>query len=115
MRKTDRHRAKTLTCEGLSDLVALVRGTPLAVTLLLANGCATPTTGIVPTGEGAYVVTHQGNGAWAATSELRSDAVREANDYCRQQGKTIKIIHTKEVQARAFGGWPEAEVVFSCS
>ena len=82
---------------------------------IFAAACATPTTGVVPTGEGAYVVTRQGNGAWVATAELKAAALQEAGDYCKQRGKPIKVIHTKEIQARPFGGWPEAEVVFSCS
>jgi hypothetical protein len=33
-----------------------------ALTLLLLAGCAVPTTGVVPTGDGYFTVTRQGEG-----------------------------------------------------
>lgn len=96
----------------LAASMTLCRASILSICLA---ACATPTSGVLPAGEGAYVVTHQGSSALVTTADLKAAALREASAYCEQQGKRIKIIHTKEVQARPFGGWPEAEVVFNCS
>lgn len=77
-------------------------------------GCATPSTGIVPRGEGLATVTHQGAGAWVTTDSLKNDAIKEANDHCKASGKTIKVVHTKEIPAGPLGRWPESEVLFKC-
>lgn len=78
-------------------------------------GCSTPTTGVVRSvGGDALTVTHQGSSALASTAELRVNATKEAEEHCLAQGKPIRVIHVKETPARVFGGWPEAEIVFTC-
>jgi hypothetical protein len=87
----------------------------LAVAIfLLASGCATPTTGVVPLGEGMYTVTRQGAGAWVPTAELKAAALIEANQYCESKQRSFKVINVKEIPAGPFGRWPEAEVLFAC-
>lgn len=85
----------------------------LCATFVLA-GCATPTTGIVPRGEGLHTVTRQGEGVWVTPDSLKAAAILEAEAYCKQGGKSVKVVHTKEIQAGAFGRWPESEVLFRC-
>lgn len=87
----------------------------LAASLSLLAGCAVPTTGIVPRNEGLHTVTHQGAGAWVSTDSLRAAAIQEAGAYCQKSGKTVKVVHTKEIPAGPFGRWPESEVLFSCN
>ncbi len=84
-----------------------------AFALALA-GCATPTTGVVPLADGLHRITHQGNSAGVSTNSLRARATQEAADYCAKAGKPLRVIDTQERQARPFGGWPEAEVLFKC-
>lgn len=86
----------------------------IAVCAVVLAGCATPTTGVVPRGEGLSTVTRQGSGAWVSTDSLRADAIQEASAHCGKQGKQVKVVHTKEIQAGAFGRWPESEVLFRC-
>jgi len=83
-----------------------------AATTLVA--CAVPTTGIVPRGEGMYTVTRQGEGFWITTDSLKASAIQEADGFCRQSSKGVKVIHSKEIPAGAFGRWPESEVLFRC-
>lgn len=93
-----------------------MRKLALVAALAAITGCATPTTGVVPTtGEGTYTVTRQGEGFWVTTAELRTAALVEAGQYCEAKKQPIKVIHVKEIPAGAFGRWPEAEVVFACS
>lgn len=93
-------------------MIALV----IAALAVAASGCAVPTSGVVPAeAPDTYTVTRQGDGAWVTTAELRAASLKEASAFCEGKGKTIRVIHTKEVPARPFGGWPEAEVVFACS
>ena len=61
-----------------------------------------------------YTVSRQGNSAWVSTDELKGLALTEASDYCESKQKALKVIHTKEIPARLFGGWPESEVLFMC-
>lgn len=78
------------------------------------SGCAVPTTGVVPRGEGMYTVTRQGNGVWVSTDSLKTAAIGEGDAYCKTQGKGIKVIHNKDIPAGPLGRWPESEVLFKC-
>lgn len=82
--------------------------------VLVLSGCAVPTTGVVPRGEGLATITRQGGGFWVSTDSLKVEAIREAEAHCQQSGKRVKVVHTKEIQAGAFGRWPESEVLFRC-
>ena len=84
------------------------------VIALALVGCATPTTGVVPLGEGMFTVTRQGAGAWVYTAELKAAALKEANEYCESKHRSFKVINVKEIPAGPFGRWPEAEVLFTC-
>ena len=86
----------------------------IIVCVVMLAGCATPTTGVVPRGEGLATVTRQGAGAWVSTDSLSADAIQEASAHCAKQGKQVKVVHTKEIQAGPFGRWPESEVLFRC-
>jgi len=87
----------------------------LAVILaVLLAGCATPTTGIVNSGNGFYTVSRQGEGFWVPTETLKNAALDDANKYCESLHKSILIANVKEIPSGAFGRWPEADVVFSC-
>jgi hypothetical protein len=86
----------------------------VAVLLVALAGCATPTTGIVPRGEGLATVTHQGSGAWVSTDALKAAAIQEADAHCQRNGKHAKVVHTKEIPAGMLGRWPESEVLFRC-
>lgn len=85
----------------------------LAVAFAVLAACATPTTGIVPRGEGMHTVTRQGSGFWVTTDALKTSAILEADAHCKQESKGAKIIHSKEIQAGA-GRWPESEILFKC-
>lgn len=87
----------------------------LFVLAALLSGCATPTTGVIQRGEGLMTVTRQGSSAFVSTESLKADATIEANEYCNRQGMAATVIHTKEIQAGAFGRWPESEILFRCS
>lgn len=90
-----------------------MRGGILFAATVLA-GCATPTTGVVPLSDGLMKIAHQGNGAWVTTDSLKTEATQDAAAYCAKATKTARVIDVKHTQARAFGGWPEAEVLFKC-
>jgi hypothetical protein len=78
------------------------------------SGCAVQSSGVVPLSDGLQKVTRQGSGAWVATSDLKAQGIQEADASCRQTNRRARVIDVKETQARPFGGWPEAEVLFKC-
>lgn len=87
----------------------------LATMVLIAlGGCATPTTGVVPRGEGMSTVTRQGSGAWVTTDSLKVAALQDAGHHCAKSGQRVKLIHSKEIPAGPLGRWPESEVLFRC-
>lgn len=86
---------------------------PSLLALSLA-ACAVPTTGVTPLSDGLYKVAHQGSGAWVTTDSLKVEATKEANSYCEKTSKQARVVDVKQIPARAFGGWPEAEVLFKC-
>lgn len=86
----------------------------LIAAIVSLAGCATPTTGVTPLSDGLYKVAHQGSGAWVTTDNLKTEATKEANTYCSKTGKQVRVVDVKQIPARAFGGWPEAEVLFKC-
>lgn len=88
--------------------------TGLLLSTALLVGCATPTTGIVPRGDGLYTVTRQGDGFWVTTESLKTAALLEAGQHCETSKRSLKVIHIKEIPAGVLGRWPEAEVLFSC-
>lgn len=91
--------------------LACTLGATLSVAMV---GCATPTTGVVPRGEGLHTVTRQGEGFWVTPDSLKAAGILEADSYCKQAGKSVKVVHTKEIPAGALGRWPESEVLFRC-
>nr|WP_145546398.1 hypothetical protein [Variovorax boronicumulans] len=104
---------KSLAVEIRAALSAMRSFCRVAICAVLA-GCAVPTTGIVPLSDGLLKVTHQGNGFWVATANLKTEAAKEAGVYCQQIGRQARVIDVKENQAKPMGGWPEVEVLFKC-
>ncbi len=86
----------------------------LAIAVVLLSACATPTTGVVPDGQGLYTVTRQGDGFWVTTESLKVAAINEANSFCGSKNKNFKLVHSKEIPAGPLGRWPETEILFDC-
>jgi hypothetical protein len=80
----------------------------------LLTACAVPTTGVMPLPDGLQKITHQGNGGWVRTEQLKASAIQEADAYCARGGRKVRVIDVTQREARPLGGWPEAEVLFRC-
>lgn len=85
----------------------------LCAAVLLA-ACATPTTGVVPRGDGMYTVTRQGGSALVSTDSLKTAAIQEADAYCTGKKGKFKLVYNKDIPAGALGRWPESEILFKC-
>lgn len=84
----------------------------ISICALILCGCAVPSTGVVALSDGLNKVTRQGSSASVTTASLKTDAIVEANNGCAP--KRARVIDVKETQAKPFGGWPEAEVLYKC-
>ena len=78
--------------------------------------CTSTSTGVVPIGQDAFMVTHQGGklaGPWTSSSELKAAALIEVNEYCTKQGKMMKVIDSHQ-EGSGVGRLPEAGIQFKC-
>ena len=81
--------------------------------LLFLAGCAATNSGIVPVGNGTFMVSRQAGAFPTGKEPLLAEALTEANGMCSSIQKKIKIITTTE-NMQPIGNFPKASVVFSC-
>ena len=86
----------------------------LVASVLLVCGCAA-NSGVVAIGSGMYMVSRQAATGFSGMGTLKADAMKEANDFCIAQNKTLKILSTDEAEPPfILGNFPKAEVQFTC-
>lgn len=87
---------------------------PLLGIVIVIGGCAS-NTGIVPMGQGRYMVAKQAATGFPGLGNLKGEALVEANQHCTAQGKDMEVLTTTETQPPyVFGNYPRAEVHFQC-
>lgn len=80
----------------------------------LIIGCAI-NSGIVPMGQDTFMVSRQAATGFTGSGDLKAEALREANIFCKKQGKYLQVIHTSEARPPyILGNFPKAEVQFMC-
>lgn len=79
----------------------------------IATGCAT-NTGIVPSGDGNYFASKQGGASmnWSG-GVLKAELIKEADTFCRNNGKTLVLTSSKTIDATLYN-YPSAEIHFIC-
>lgn len=86
----------------------------LPLVMLLLTGCAA-NSGVVPMGQGVYTVSRQAATGFSGSGTLKADAAREADAYCKSQGKSLEVIEVKEAPPPyILGNFPKADVSFKC-
>lgn len=81
---------------------------------LLVTGCAS-NPGVAPLGPDSYVVSRQAATAFSGLGSLRAKALREADEFCKKQGRALRVVHTKDSEPPyIFGNYPRTEVEFMC-
>jgi hypothetical protein len=88
---------------------AVVRAILLLTSLLLA-GCSS-TSGVVPIGNGEYMISCSKKG-FVSGSMVKSQALKQANQYAAQRGKGIEIVSVTSKDMMPFKSDAYAEVVF---
>lgn len=89
------------------------RNTLFSLLLIVISGCTT-SSGVMLDGKDSYRVMHTGDTGFTNSSTLQKNAYKEAASYCSSKGRTVETVRMESKQARPFGGWPEASLLFKC-
>ena len=66
-------------------------------------------------GGDTYFVSRQAATGFSGSSDLKAEALREANQQCAALRKTLEVVEMKEAQPPfILGNYPKAEVQFKC-
>jgi predicted small secreted protein len=80
---------------------------------LLLAGCAT-NSGVIADGKDSYIVIVSGGHRFASTGDLKIEAYKDANAYCRKLDKQLESIAERTVQAGVLSNSSEVELKFKC-
>ena len=82
--------------------------------VVVMGGCAL-NSGVVPMGQDTFMVSRQAATGFSGSGRLKSKALREANQFCESQGKSLQVIHISEARPPyILTNFPKAEVHFMC-
>jgi hypothetical protein len=85
-----------------------------ALSTLMVAGCASQT-GVVPNGQGGYLIAKQAATGLPGLGNLKAEAMVEANQYCQSQGREFLLTSETETQPPyLLGNYPRAEIGFQC-
>ena len=77
-------------------------------------GCAS--SGPIPTGNGAYLLTKQSaGGVFKPGASVKADLLIEANEFCAKSGKQIQLLSADSKNAIPFARTSSAEIQFKCA
>ena len=81
---------------------------------LVLQGCAS-NTGIVPNGQGGYLIAKQAATGFPGLGNLKAEAMSEASQHCASQGREFLLVSAKETQPPyVMGNYPRTEIEFDC-
>lgn len=82
--------------------------------VLVVAGCAT-SSGVTPLGQDTFMISRNGAGFWSSTAQIKAEALKDADEYCRSNDKKMQIVHTSQHEASGRpGDFPGAEIQFMC-
>lgn len=80
--------------------------------LLLISACSS--TGVVPMDQGTYMIGKKSAQAgFGPPNGVKADVYREANEFCENDGKTVKTVDLDVVDS-GFARPGSVELIFSC-
>jgi hypothetical protein len=91
-----------------------MKKTITVITLLLLSGCAIDT-GVVPLSNNVFTITKQAGTGFSGIEGVKEGVLQEANRYCGNQNKKLKVISSEQTQPPyILGNFPRADMRFSC-
>jgi hypothetical protein len=78
------------------------------------TSCASQT-GVVPNGQGGYLIAKQAATGFPGLGNLKAEAMAEAGQYCAGQGREFLLMGATETEPPyLLGNYPRAEISFQC-
>lgn len=71
-------------------------------------------TGIIPDGKDAYIVIVSGGNRFTSSGDLKIEAYKDANAYCKKQDKQLETVFERAIQAGVLANASEVELKFKC-
>lgn len=85
----------------------------LCVFLIIVS-CAS-NTGVIQIGEGKLFIANQAATGFPGTGGIKTEAIKEASEYCTSRNKSLKIVELKENEGPyVLGKYPRVELTFLC-
>ena len=81
--------------------------------VVLAAGCATPNTGIVPIGSGVYMASKFGTMVTFSSGEVKAELYRDATQFCSKTGKQVAPLSSTSTDS-VMATYASAEIQFRC-
>src|SRR4051794_40960959 len=66
-----------------------------------------------PVGKDTYMLSGTGAWSWSSGAAIKGDLYRQANDFCRSQGKQLMPAEARSTDG-SFSNFAQAEVTFRC-
>ncbi len=91
-------------------------GRLLAFGIAIALPACASQSGVVPNGQGGYLIAKQAATGFPGIGNLKADAMQEASQYCASQGREFVLTNAKETQPPyVMGNYPRTEIEFKCA
>lgn len=86
----------------------------LLILCLSMTGCASHSD-IVPIGPDTYMVSRGAATGFSGLGTLKAETIQEANQYCINKNKNIRVVNTTESSPPyILGNFPRVEIQFMC-
>ena len=83
------------------------------IACMLLVACA-ETSGVVPMGGDAYMISRSKKGFDTTGSKVKAEALKEADAFCISKGKRLEVIKSKDKDMVPFRSDSQAEIEFRC-
>lgn len=81
---------------------------------LILTGCAEKS-GVYDSGSGTYSITNQAATGLSGLQNIRTNAYKEASDFCRQKGKDFEVVNLEQNEGPyILGKYPRITLQFKC-
>jgi hypothetical protein len=90
-----------------------MKALPIVALLAVATFTScTASSGVVPLGGDKYMIARSQKGTRGDAGRVKAAAIKEAGEFCRKNGKVMKITSTKQQDMKPFQSDAQAEVEF---
>jgi hypothetical protein len=87
----------------------------LATFILLFNGCAEHSD-VYPSGSNTYSISNQASTGFSGLQDIRTEAYKEADHYCKNLKKTFEVIEELTTEPPyILGNYPRITLKFECN